>query len=203
LIPISGCCGAISQHLAAAAEARVMMRRNIDTWWPHIEAGAEAIVTTASGCGVQVKDYGYLLRDDAVYAVKAARISALTKDIAEVLQQEDLQALVFNAEDRKRKIAYHPPCTLQHGQKLPGLVEGVLRRLGLELLPVADTHLCCGSAGTYSLLQPEISIELRDRKLAALNAHEPEMIVTANIGCQCHLQSASPKPVMHWLELLL
>jgi glycolate oxidase iron-sulfur subunit len=203
LIPVSGCCGAISQHLAAAEEAIAMVRRNIDVWWPHVEMGAEAIVTTASGCGVQVKDYGYLLRDDAVYAIKAARISALTKDIAEVLQQEDLQALVFSAEDRKRKIAYHPPCTLQHGQKLPGLVEGVLRRLGLELLPVADAHLCCGSAGTYSLLQPDISVELRNQKLTALNAHEPEMIVTANIGCQCHLQSASHKPVVHWLELLL
>jgi glycolate oxidase iron-sulfur subunit len=202
LTPIAGCCGAISQHLAAAEEARAMMRRNIDAWWHAIEAGAEAIVTTASGCGVQVKDYGYLLRDDAAYAAKAARVSALTKDIAEVLQQEDLQPLVFTMEQGKRKIAYHPPCTLQHGQKLPGLVEGLLHRLGLDLLPVADTHLCCGSAGTYSLLQPDISSELRDHKLAALNAHAPEVIVTANIGCQCHLQAASTTPVMHWLELL-
>jgi glycolate oxidase iron-sulfur subunit len=202
LVPVSGCCGAISQHLAAAAEATAMMRRNIDAWWPHIEAGAEAIVTTASGCGVQVKDYGYLLRDDAAYAVKAVQVSALTKDIAEILQQEDLQALVFNTQERKRRIAYHPPCTLQHGQKLPGLVENVLHRLGLELLPVADTHLCCGSAGTYSLLQADISNQLRDNKLEALNAYNPEVIVSANIGCLCHLQTGSDKPVMHWLELL-
>jgi len=202
VIPIAGCCGAISQHLAAAEEARALMRRNIDAWWYDIEAGAEAIVTTASGCGVQVKDYGYLLRDDAAYAAKAARISALTKDIAEVLLQEDLQTLVFTLEQRRRNIAYHAPCTLQHGQKLPGLVEGLLHRLGLELLPVADAHLCCGSAGTYSLLQPDIATELRDHKLATLNAHAPEVIVTANIGCQCHLQAASTTPVMHWLELL-
>lgn len=202
LIPIFGCCGAISQHLAAADEARAIMRKNIDAWWPQIEAGAEALVMTASGCGVQVKDYGYLLRDDARYAVKAARVSAITKDIAEILQQEDLQALVFNAPDRKRRVAYQAPCTLQHGQKLPGLVEGVLHRLGLELLPVADAHLCCGSAGTYSLLQAEISTELRANKLEALNAHAPELIATANIGCLCHLQAASQTPVVHWLELL-
>jgi glycolate oxidase iron-sulfur subunit len=202
LIPVSGCCGAISQHLAASKEAKSMMRRNIDAWWPQIEAGAEAIVMTASGCGVQVKDYGYLLRDDTAYAARAARISALTKDIAEVLQQEDLQALVFNTDERRRRIAYHAPCTLQHGQKLPGLVESVLRRLGLELSPVADAHLCCGSAGTYSLLQADISTELRDNKLAALNASSPEVIVTANIGCLCHLQTGSRRPVMHWLELL-
>jgi glycolate oxidase iron-sulfur subunit len=202
LIPVSGCCGAISQHLAATDEARATMRHNIDNWWPHIEAGAEALVMTASGCGVQLKDYGYLLRDDARYAAKAARVSALTKDIAEILQQEDLQALVFNASDRKRKVAYQAPCTLQHGQKLPGLVEGVLLRLGLEPLLVADAHLCCGSAGTYSLLQAEISVELRDHKLAALNAHAPELIATSNIGCLCHLQAASHTPVVHWLELL-
>ncbi len=202
VIPIAGCCGAISQHLAAAEEARAMMRRNIDAWWNAIEAGAEAIVTTASGCGVQLKDYGYLLRDDVAYAAKAARVSAMSKDVAEVLQQEDLQTLVFTLDQRKRKVAYHPPCTLQHGQKLPGVVEGLLHRLGLELLPVADAHLCCGSAGTYSLLQPDIAGQLRDHKLAALNAHAPEVIVTANIGCQCHLQAGSSIPVMHWLELL-
>jgi glycolate oxidase iron-sulfur subunit len=194
----AGCCGALSQHLAAPEEARDFMRRNIDAWWPHIEAGIEAIVMTASGCGVQVKDYGVLLKDDLAYAEKATRVSALTRDIGEVLRGEDVSGLA----GRKRRVAYHPPCTLQHGQKLPGLVEEVLRRLGHELVPVADAHLCCGAAGTYSILQPEMARQLREEKLVALWAGAPEVIVSANIGCIAHLAAGSGVPVVHWLELI-
>ncbi|MCE9633416.1 MAG: glycolate oxidase subunit GlcF [Methylophilales bacterium] len=194
----AGCCGALPQHLSVPEHAMKMMRQNIDSWWPYIEAGAEAIVMTASGCGVQVKDYGRLLKDDVAYAARAASVAALTKDIAEVLLHENLS----NITSVPRKIAYHPPCTLQHGQKLPGLVEGILVKLGHQLTKVEDAHLCCGSAGTYSLLQNKIAGELRTNKLVALNAGEPELIATANIGCICHLQSGSGKPVMHWLELL-
>ncbi|HSI21389.1 MAG TPA: glycolate oxidase subunit GlcF [Methylophilaceae bacterium] len=194
----AGCCGALSQHLAAPEEARDFMRRNIDSWWPHIEAGVEAIVMTASGCGVQVKDYGVLLKGDLVYAEKAARVSALTRDIGEVLRDEDISGLA----GRTRRVAYHPPCTLQHGQKLPGLVEEVLRRLGHELVPVADAHMCCGAAGTYSILQPEMARQLREEKLAALRAGTPEVIVSANIGCIAHLAAGSGVPVVHWLELI-
>ena len=194
----AGCCGAISQHLSAPEQAKADMRRNIAAWWPHIEAGIEAIVITASGCGVQVKDYGHYLSDDPAYSEKAARVSALARDIAEVVAQEDTSKLSI----RPRKLAYHAPCSLQHGQKLPGLVEGLLERLGFQLLPVADAHLCCGSAGTYSLLQTELATTLRDNKLQALQAGGAEIIASANIGCLNHLQSGTSKPVVHWLELL-
>lgn len=194
----AGCCGAISQHLSAPEQAKADMRRNIDAWWPHIEAGIEAIVITASGCGVQVKDYGHYLSDDPAYAEKAARVSALARDIAEVVAQEDISKLNV----RPRKLAYHAPCSLQHGQKLPGLVEGLLERLGFQLLPVADAHLCCGSAGTYSLLQTGLATTLRDNKLQALQAGGAEIIASANIGCLNHLQGGTSKPVIHWLELL-
>jgi glycolate oxidase iron-sulfur subunit len=194
----AGCCGALPQHLSAPDQAKTMMRRNIDAWWPHIEAGAKAIVMTASGCGMQVKDYGRLLKHDAAYAAKAARVAEITKDIAEIFLQEDLAKL----KSTPRKVAYHAPCTLQHGQKLPGLVESLLLKLGHQLTKVEDAHLCCGSAGTYSLLQSKIAGELRANKLTALNAGEPELIVTSNIGCMCHLQSGAGKPMMHWLELL-
>jgi len=198
--PDAGCCGAVSHHLSAADEALGFMRRNIDAWWPEIEAGAEALVITASGCGAVVKEYGDLLRHDPAYADKAARVSALTRDVAEVLRDEDLAALGIDGGGRR--IAVHSPCTLQHGQKLPGVVEALLERLGYTLTPVADAHLCCGSAGTYSILHPELSRQLRDNKLAALEADDPELIVTANIGCQLHLGDAAARPVMHWIELL-
>jgi glycolate oxidase iron-sulfur subunit len=194
----AGCCGALSQHLAAPQEARDFMRNNIDAWWPHVEAGVEAIVTTASACGAQVKDYGYLLRDDARYAEKAARVSALARDLGEVLSAEDLAPLA----GKSLRLAYHPPCTLQHGQKLPGLVENVLRKLGHELLPVNDAHLCCGAAGTYSLLQPEMSRQLREQKVSVLMAGRPEVIVSANIGCIMHLAAGTGVPVKHWIELI-
>lgn len=197
--PAAGCCGALSQHLSAEAEARAFMRRNIDAWWPYVEDGIEAIVTTASGCGVMVKDYGTLLADDPEYAAKAARITKLARDLVEVLGAEDLTPLT---EKRRRRIAFHAPCTLQHGQRLAGTVESVLTKLGFELTEVRGAHLCCGSAGTYSLLQPELSRRLRDVKLANLERPGPELIATANVGCQLHLQSAAGVPVKHWIELL-
>ena len=198
--PAAGCCGAISHHLTATDEARDFMRRNIDAWWPHIKAGAEAIVVTASGCAVQVKDYGRLLADDPVYADRAARVSALARDLAQVVAAEDVFSLA-PAADAPRRIAFQSPCTLQHGQRLSGVVEGLLRRAGFELLPVADGHLCCGAAGTYALLQRELSHALRGRKLATLTAGPPDLIATANIGCLHHLQAAAPVPVRHWIEL--
>jgi glycolate oxidase iron-sulfur subunit len=195
----SGCCGALSHHLSAHAEAEDFMRRNIDAWWPHIEQGAEAIVITASGCGAMVKEYGDVLKHDARYAEKSARVSALTRDIGEVLVREDLSRLERRSTE---KIAFHSPCTLQHGQRLGGLVEGLLTQLGFELTPVADSVLCCGSAGTYSILQPALSKRLLADKLAALTATKPTLLATANIGCLQHLQSGTALPVRHWIELL-
>ena len=222
--PQAGCCGALPHHLAAEDEALAMVRRNIDAWWPLIESGAEAILVTASGCGTMVKDYGTLLAQDPAYADKAARIAALARDPGEVLAVELArpEAATLLAATRARvlaqggvggqpgpsaltsgqRIAFHSPCSLQHGQKLPGLVEGILIKLGFELTPLADGHLCCGSAGSYSLLQPELSRRLRDNKLAGLTAGAPECIVTANVGCQLHLDAGSSVPVRHWLELV-
>ena len=197
----AGCCGAVSQHLSAAQEARGFMRRNIDAWWPAIEAGAEAIVVSASGCGALVKEYGYHLRDDADYAAKAERVAALTRDPCELFTAEQLAPLARRAGRAPGPIAFHPPCTLQHAQRLAGRVEALLRGAGFELVPVADTHLCCGSAGTYSILQPTLSGRLRERKLAALESHRPSLIATANVGCQTHLQEATGTPVVHWIEL--
>ncbi len=196
--PDAGCCGALSQHLNAGAEAQTFMKANIDAWWPHIEAGAEAIIMTASGCGSLVKAYGDYLKDDPDYADKAARVSALTKDLSEVLSQEDLGSL---AAHPSRRIAFHPPCTLQHEQKLQNVVEQILIRAGFELLPVEDAHLCCGSAGTYSILQHELSQKLLTNKLHNLQQQRPELIATANIGCLSHLQSRAKVPVAHWIHL--
>jgi len=196
----AGCCGAISHHLTAPEEAKTFMRRNIDAWWPHIEAGAEALVMTASGCGAMVREYGHLLRDDPGYAAKAAKVSELTRDLSEVLAGENLQP--FAGIGRGRRSAWHSPCTLQHGQKVVGVVEQILRTAGFELAPVRDSHLCCGSAGTYSLLQKKLSEPLLRNKLDALQEGRPAIIATANIGCQLHLGSASAVPVHHWIELL-
>lgn len=199
-VPQANCCGAVSQHLGASVEALTQVRANIDAWWPHIEQGAEAIVVTASGCGVMVKDYGHLLRDDPAYADKAVRVSELARDIGQVIAAEPLPA--GRLKPARGKVAFHSPCTLQHGQQLNGLVEGLLQSAGFELTEVADAHLCCGSAGTYSLLQPELSQQLRDNKLDNLQAGEPDIIATANIGCQLHLGAGSRVPVRHWIELL-
>ena len=196
----AGCCGAVSHHLSAPEEGLDFMRNNIAAWWPHIEAGAEAIVITASGCGTMVKEYGELLKDDPAYAEQAAQISELAKDISEVLREEDLSQL--DNKSGYNKVAFHSPCTLQHGQQLNGVVESILQKAGFTLTEVPDAHLCCGSAGTYSILQPKLSQQLLDNKLNALQGDEPDVIATANIGCQMHLASQAGKPVKHWIELL-
>ena len=199
--PKAGCCGALRYHLNDQAAALDDMRRNIDAWWPLIEQ-VEAIVMTASGCGVTVKEYGHLLAHDAAYAEKAQRISSMTLDLSEVMPQFE-GGLVEKLKGKlARRVAYHPPCTLQHGQQIRGKVEGVLRAAGVDVTLCADSHLCCGSAGTYSVLQPVLATELRDRKLANLLATDAEVIVSANIGCLNHLQSGTETPVAHWIELI-
>jgi glycolate oxidase iron-sulfur subunit len=199
--PRAGCCGAVSYHLSAHDEGLGFMRRNIDAWWPAIEAGAEAIVMTASGCGAMVQEYGHLLRHDPAYADKARRVSELTRDLGEVLLEEDLSVLAPSPA-ATGKVAFHCPCTLQHAMKQSGVVEQVLEKAGVELAKTRDKHLCCGSAGTYSILQPDMSQKLLQNKLKALTVDNPQRIVTANIGCQLHLESKSDRPVQHWIELL-
>lgn len=201
----AGCCGAVRLHLDDHEGARDDARRNIDAWWPHIEAGAEAIVVTASGCGAHVRDYAHLLAHDPAYAAKAARVTLLARDVAEVIaaEQAALRALLEKSVPAtRRRIAFHSPCSLQHGLKVRGAVEAILQAAGFELAPVADGHLCCGSAGTYSILQPEISLRLRDNKLGCLQAGAPAAIASANIGCIAHLAAGTRTPVCHWIELL-
>jgi glycolate oxidase iron-sulfur subunit len=207
LLPVAaaGCCGAVAHHLNAQDEALEQMKRNIDAWWPQIEGGAEAIVMTASGCGVMVADYGHLLAQDPAYAEKAARVSALMQDISQIIATElpALKAMLAgSARPLNEPFAFHPPCTLQHGLKMKGQVEVLLGELGFKLMPVTDAHLCCGSAGTYSILQPKLSQQLLQNKIANLTAGGPAAIITANIGCQSHLQSATGLPVTHWIEAL-
>lgn len=202
ITPPPSCCGAIKHHLNDHEAALAEVRRNIDAWWPHIEAGAEAIVMNASGCGAMVKEYAHLLRHDPAYADKARRVVELTRDLAELLPQ---YAETLNRKLRSRaseRVVFHPPCTLQHGQKIRGVVENLLSTLGAEVLPLSESHLCCGSAGTYSVLQPELSKQLRDRKLNALHAQQPEVILSANIGCITHLANGAQAPVRHWIEWL-
>jgi glycolate oxidase iron-sulfur subunit len=195
----AGCCGAVAHHLSDHDRSYDAVKRNIDAWWPLIEQDAEAIVITASGCGVMVKEYGHLLADDPLYAEKARRVSELAKDISEVLVKEDLGGLKVRGA---KTLAFHSPCTLQHGQKLNGLTERVLRELGFDLKPVADSHLCCGSAGTYSILQPDLSKRLLKNKVKALEATGAPTIATANVGCQLHLSTGANTPVKHWIELV-
>ncbi len=197
----SGCCGAVSHHLGATDEARDFMRRNIDAWWADIEQGVEAIVVTASGCAPMVKDYGQLLANDASCADKARRVSELAKDVSEIIAAEDFMAVIGQAAG-EQKIAFHSPCTLQHAQRITGSVEQILEQAGYKLTPVTDSHLCCGSAGSYSILQPELSGKLRDNKLATLQAGQPDMIATANIGCLTHMANHAKVPVKHWIEYL-
>jgi glycolate oxidase iron-sulfur subunit len=206
LAPKAGCCGAVKFHLNDQDGGKAEMRRNIDAWWPFVDAGAEegveAIVMNASGCGVTVKEYGHILKDDAAYADKAARISALTRDLSELLP-ELVDRLRPQVAARAGQIAFHPPCTLQHGQQLRGGVEQHLGALGFSIkVASCEAHLCCGSAGTYSVLNPEIAYQLRDRKLENLGEMQPEVIVSANIGCITHLQSGTETPVRHWVEVL-
>ena len=202
LAPKAGCCGAVKFHLNDQDGGKAEMKNNIDAWWPFVEAGVEAIVMNASGCGVTVKEYGYHLKDDAAYAAKASRISGLTRDLSELLP-ELVDTLRAKVSAKAGAIAFHPPCTLQHGQQLRGGVEKYLGELGFKISVAAnEAHLCCGSAGTYSVLMPDIAKQLRDRKLSNLGEMKPEVIVSANIGCITHLQSGTATPVRHWVELL-
>lgn len=214
IAPKAGCCGAVKFHLNDQAGGMAEMRANIDTWWPLVDpdgaGGVEAIVMNASGCGVTVKEYGHILQHDPQYADKAARISALTRDLSELLPAM-LPELAAKLQGRVNQpgtlYAYHPPCTLQHGQKLRGGVETHLNQLGFRLRTAqSDAHLCCGSAGTYSVLNPELSYQLRDRKLVVLSEsfgeQPPDVILSANIGCITHLQSGTGTPVRHWVEVL-
>ncbi len=202
--PEAGCCGAVKFHLNDQDGGLAQMRANIDAWWPHIEGGAvEAIVMNASGCGVTVKEYGHLLRHDPLYADKAARTSALTRDLSELLPDiaPALQGRLRNLP--QGVVAFHPPCTLQHGQQLRGGVEQHLRTLGFDVrLTLNESHLCCGSAGTYSVLQAALSHQLLERKIGHLSALEPVVITSANIGCITHLQSGTGTPVRHWVQVL-
>jgi glycolate oxidase iron-sulfur subunit len=199
--PKAGCCGALRFHLNDQEGGLDDMRRNIDAWWPLVDQ-VEAIVMNASGCGVTVKEYGHLLAHDSAYAEKAARISAMTRDLSEIMPEFEVELGARLKGKITRRVAYHPPCTLQHGQQIRGKVEGVLRAAGVDVTLCADSHLCCGSAGTYSVLQPELSHALRDRKLANLQATGADEIVSANIGCLTHLQSGTDTPVTHWIELI-
>lgn len=199
----AGCCGAVNIHMAHEADGLGDMRRNIDVWWPLLENGAEAILINASGCGAMVKEYGYHLRNDADYAEKAQIISEKAKDIVEVLLAETIaQANSLSVALPNHTIAYHPPCTLQHGQQLKGVVEQLFHQLGIRVWLPQDAHLCCGSAGTYSFFQPEMAKALRHNKLAHLHALKPDVIVSANIGCISHLAGGTNIPVMHWIEYL-
>ncbi|MGH8865001.1 MAG: glycolate oxidase subunit GlcF [Burkholderiales bacterium] len=211
----AGCCGAVTFHLNRQEDALDYMRANIDAWWPHIEAGAEAVVMTASGCGTMVKEYGHLLARDPAYAEKAKRISDLTKDISEILfaEREALDAVLGSpltphpspltpASAAKPRVAFHSPCSLQHGLQIHGKVEAVLTAAGFELTSVPDSHLCCGSAGTYSILQPELSQKLLKNKVDALESEKPALLATANIGCLTHIQSGTALAVRPWIELL-
>jgi glycolate oxidase iron-sulfur subunit len=212
----AGCCGAIRSHLNDHEGGLADMRRNIDAWWPLVQGltsqgKVEALVMNASGCGATVKDYGHALAHDPDYADKAAAISALTRDLSELLPgllpalSSRLQAATQGRGRAlaPRRLAFHPPCTLQHGQQLRGGVERALGELGFEVsVAGAESHLCCGSAGTYSVLQPELATQLRDRKLGHLQPLQPEVIVSANIGCIQHLQTGTATPVRHWVEVL-
>ncbi len=206
----SGCCGAIRHHLNDHGGGLMDARRNIDAWWPHLEAGVEAILINASGCGAMLKEYGHLLRDDPAYAQRAAKVSSMTRDLAEWLPEfgpklkvmVETQRLLRRKEGARDHVAFHPPCTLQHGQQVRGEVEKMLTLLGARMAVVQDSHLCCGSAGTYSVTQPELSKQLRDNKLTQLQADAPELILSANIGCLTHLQSGTNTPVRHWIEWL-
>ena len=197
-LPGAGCCGALSHHLAATAEARDFIRRNLDAWRPALES-AEAVISCSTGCGAMLKDYGFIMRDDPDYAAAASTVSAKTRDLAEVLADENLSALKV---DTAAATALHCPCTLTHALRAHTALRQVLERLGVQLTATREDHLCCGSAGTYSLLQPELSQSLKARKLEALTGDAPERIVTANIGCQLHLATAARVPVRHWIEIV-
>ena len=204
--PKVGCCGALRFHLNDVQAAKEDARRAIDVWWPLLEAGAEAIVMTASGCGVHVRDYAHLLQDEPAYAEKAARVCSAVRDLSETiaLERGALTALLEGGRMNRERIAtvFHSPCTLQHGQQIRGVVEGLLQAAGFAVRPATNAHLCCGAAGTYSILEPELSVQLRDLKVQALTGGAPSVIVSANAGCIAHLQAGTPVPVRHWIELI-
>ncbi|MCW8930279.1 MAG: glycolate oxidase subunit GlcF [Gammaproteobacteria bacterium] len=199
-----GCCGALTHHLQAESQTIDFIKKNINSWSKSIEEGVEAIISNASGCGLMVKDYSRMIEKnlgkESSYYDKALKIESITQDISEVLSHEDLSPLALDMS--YKNIAYHPPCSLQHGQKLPEIVEKILTSLGAKLSPIQDKHLCCGSAGSYSILNPEISEQLRDNKLENLQRNGTDVIATANIGCLHHLQTESKVPVKHWLQLI-
>ena len=197
--PAAGCCGAISYHLNQQQDGLDFMRRNIDAWWPLIKLGYEAIVITASGCGTTVKEYGTLLKDDPDYAEKARQISERAFDLVEVIAAEDTTSLKMQPD---QSLAFQCPCSLQHGQKLGGQVESLLTQLGFAMKPLRDNHICCGSAGTYSIFQPELATELRSNKVKALQDSGAEQYVSANIGCITHLSQTAEQPVRHWIQIL-
>jgi glycolate oxidase iron-sulfur subunit len=198
----NGCCGAVRLHTSEREKGLQDIKQRIDTWWPCVQAGIEAIISTASGCGVTVKEYGELLKDDPDYADKAQQVSALTLDLSEVISAEVTKSLPGPELRQNINVAFHSPCTLQHGQKINGPVESLLQQYGFTIVPVTDGHLCCGSAGTYSILQPVLSGQLKADKLEKLQAHSPDVIATANVGCQLHLRKDAKVPVLHWIELL-
>ena len=198
----AGCCGAVTHHLNYQDEALAYVRANIDAWWPHVEQGAEAIVITASGCGTMVADYGHLLAADPAYAARAARISSLARDVSEVVAAERAALSVHLKRRGATRVAFHAPCSLQHGLGIRGVVESILADAGMDLTLVPDAHLCCGSAGTYSILQPELSSQLLRDKVRALESGKPALVATANIGCLTHIQSGTDTPVRHWIEVL-
>jgi len=198
----AGCCGAVSYHLNYQPQSLPFVKANIDAWWPHIEKGAEAIVITASGCGTMVADYGHLLERDPDYAMKARRVSELAKDVSQVVAAEGAALERLAKGGAARRVAFHSPCSLQHGLKIRGVVEPILAAAGFTLTAVPDPHLCCGSAGTYSITQPELSQRLLADKVRALESGGPEVVATANIGCLAHIGSGTGVPVRHWIELL-
>jgi glycolate oxidase iron-sulfur subunit len=198
--PGSGCCGAVSYHLGEVAEAQRFARRNLDTWWAAVAAGAEAVVATSTGCTMMLKEYGDLLADDPAYADRAQQLASLVRDPCEVIDPTELgRSYRVNSDQR---IAFHAPCTMQHGLRVAARAEACLRAVGFELADVADAHLCCGSAGSYSLLQPALANQLLDQKLIALQGAAPTILASANIGCLMHLRRRAAVPVVHWLELI-
>jgi glycolate oxidase iron-sulfur subunit len=206
-IAAAGCCGAVAHHLSAHDETLQQLKDNIEALWPQIQSGAEAIVMTASACTAMLADYGPLLRQDPVYAQRAARVSELARDISEVVlgQRQALRETLAGSDAKAQsgvKVAFQSPCTLQHALKIRGPVESLLGEAGFTLTHVPDGHLCCGSAGTYSILQPELSTRLLKGKVAALEQGQPDCIVTANIGCHTHIRSGTALPVRHWIELI-
>jgi glycolate oxidase iron-sulfur subunit len=201
-IPQYGCCGGISHHLDAYEEAHATIKGNIDSWWPYIENNqVEAVISTATGCEVTIKEYGRMLVGDNAYRLKAERISEFSKDLSEYVAEQARPQISTSISTQK--VAFHPPCTLQHGQQIRGKVESILQASGKQLVGFEESHLCCGSAGTYSILQKTMAEQLRDKKLVNIESAQPDVIVTANIGCLLHLQSGTDIPVRHWIELLV